>query len=222
MPDIACRVESIDIVPYAATPTLAFKLRVATAAPGEPVAGISLDCQILIEVPRRRHSTSEKERLVELFGDVNRPENPLRTLLWTHASVNVPAFEGECRVDLPVPCSFDFNATATKYFHALETGEVPVCLQFSGTVFFRDAHGRLQIGRIPWSSEAHAALRVAIWRDLRDRYYPDTAWLCLQRPAFERLCDYKRRAGLPSWEYALDRLLDEATPNATARVHGTG
>lgn len=213
MHDIACRVEAIEVVPHAAVPTLAFRLRIldkSSATAGDCVAGIGLQCQILIEAPRRRHSAEEKEQLVELFGDLNRPENPLRTLLWTHASVNVPAFESECTVDLPVPCSFDFNVAATKYFHSLQAGEVPLSLQFSGTVFFRDEEGRLQIGRIPWSSEAQCALPVATWKDLRDRYYPNTAWLCLHRAVFERLCEYKRRSGLPSWEHAVESLLDSA------------
>jgi hypothetical protein len=36
----------------------------------------------------------------------------------------------------------------------------------------------------------------------------------MPRAAFERLVDYKRTAGLPSWEGTFDRLLD-ATEEAT-------
>jgi len=208
MPEIMFHVEAIEIAPHSLTPMLEFKLRLADGAMDEPVAGIILHCQLMIDVPRRHHLEEERRHLVELFGDVPSPESPLRPLLWAHADVNVPAFEHECVVDMPVACSFDFNAAATKYFHALEEGEVPLCLQFSGTVFFRDAEGRLQVGLIPWSAEARCNLGVAIWRHLRDRYYPDMTWLCVQRTAFERLCDYKRTAGLPSWELALDRLLE--------------
>jgi hypothetical protein len=40
-----------------------------------------------------------------------------------------------------------------------------------------------------------------------DEYYPNSAWLALQRDAFERLYEYKVRAGIPTWEQALDRML---------------
>ena len=61
-------------------------------------------------------------------------------------------------VDLPVPCSFDFNVAATKYFYGLEGGEVPLAFLFSGTVFYRDADDFLQMEQIPWSKEAEYRL----------------------------------------------------------------
>jgi len=204
MPEIACRVESIGTVDHAAVPSLKFRIEVRNLAPDHPIAGIDLRCQVLIETPRRAYSTLERHRVVELFGEASRP---MRDLLWTHASVNVPAFDESCTVDLDVACTFDFDVAVAKFFGALEGGDVPLCLQFSGTVFFTDAQGRLQISRIPWSSEARCALPLALWRELRERYYPGIAWLCLSRDSFERLCDYRRSAGLPSWEHALDRLL---------------
>ena len=45
-------------------------------------------------------------------------------------------------VDLPVPCSSDFNLAATKYFAALEEGEIPLCFLFSGTIFYEARRGR--------------------------------------------------------------------------------
>jgi uncharacterized protein DUF6084 len=207
MPEIGCRVESIGTVAHAAVPSLRFRIEVVNLAPHQPVAGIDLRCQVLIETPRRTYSTLERYRVVELFGEASRP---VRDLLWTHASVNVPAFDEMSIVDLDVPCTFDFDVAVAKYFGALEGGDVPLCLQFSGTVFYTDAHGRLQISRIAWSSEARCALPLAVWKELRERYYPGTTWLCLSRDSFERLCDYRRSAGLPSWEHALDRLLAAA------------
>jgi hypothetical protein len=50
----------------------------------------------------------------------------MRSTLWTHSSVLVAPFEGSCLVDLPVPCSFDFNVAATKYFAGLQDGDVPL------------------------------------------------------------------------------------------------
>jgi hypothetical protein len=38
-------------------------------------------------------------------------------------------------------------------------------------------------------------------------YYPNSAWLCLQRDAFDRLYQYKVLHGIPTWEEVLERIL---------------
>jgi hypothetical protein len=120
----------------------------------------------------------------------------------------VPSFAGNTVVDLPVPCSFDFNVAATKYFHALDDGEVPLCLLFSGTIFYTTEDGFLQVSQIPWEKEATFRLPVSVWRDMIELYYPNSAWLCLGRVAFDRLYRFKSREGIPTWEQAIERLLD--------------
>ena len=75
-------------------------------------------------------------------------------MLWTHTSVVVPPLDGERVVDLPVPCSVDFSVAATRYFHALEEGDMPLTLQFSGMVFYRRADDALQVAPIPRHKEA--------------------------------------------------------------------
>jgi hypothetical protein len=45
---------------------------------------------------------------------------------------------------------------------------------------------------------------------MMDLYYPNTAWLCLNRDIFERLYRYKVRLGTPTWEEVLENLLDDA------------
>ena len=59
--------------------------------------------------------------------------------------MTVPSFAGGTTVNLELPCSFDFNLAATKYFHALEAGEIPITVMFSGTVFYAESDGRLQV-----------------------------------------------------------------------------
>ena len=86
------------------------------------------------------------------------------------------------RVDLRV---FDFNVAATKYFYGLEGGEVPLTLLFSGTVFYRDEDGFLQMDQIPWSRETACRLPVAVWRQMMDVYYPGSVWLRVERAAFD-------------------------------------
>ena len=58
----------------------------------------------------------------------------------------VPGFEGSTTVDLQVPCTFDFNVAATKYFEGLSDGDIPLRMMFSGTVFYADEEGALAGG----------------------------------------------------------------------------
>ena len=61
------------------------------------------------------------------------------------------SFAESTAVDLPVPCTFDFNVGATKYFHSIQNSDIPLCFQFSGTIFYRSAEsGALQIEQIGW------------------------------------------------------------------------
>jgi hypothetical protein len=215
MPDLRFAVMDAVAVPHCAAPTLAFRLRVANAA-GDAVHAVALDCQVRIDAQRRRYAPAEKERLVELFGEPGRWSQTLRSLLWTHARVSVPPFQAETEADLHVPCTADFNVLAGKYFSALEPGAtVPVSLLFSGSVFYVGEGGGLQVARIPWSAEAAFDLPVAAWKDVIELYYPNTAWLSLRRDAFDRLYAYRTARGLPTWERALDELLDAAAAEAT-------
>ena len=117
------------------SPLLGFDLRVTNAGP-ERVHTIALRCQIQIEAARRRYDSKDQERLQDLFGEPHRWGQTLRTMLWTQVSVIVPGFMGDMHVELPVPCTFDFNVAAVKYFQGLQDGEIPLCFQFSGTVFY--------------------------------------------------------------------------------------
>jgi Family of unknown function (DUF6084) len=87
-----------------------------------------------------------------------------------------------------------------------------LALLFSGSVFYRDAADRLQIAQIPWTKEVSCRLPIGLWQRLMDQYYPDTTWLRLPRALFDELYRYKRQWALPTFEAALQRLLD--TPRA--------
>jgi uncharacterized protein (DUF697 family) len=210
MPDLSFEVVSAEPIPFAVAPLLAFKLRVTNAVPGESIHTVALRCQIQIEVARRGYSSREQVRLLELFGEPARWGNTLRNMLWNHASAVVPSFSGSTTVDLQVPCTFDFNVAATKYFDGLEGGEIPLCLMFSGTVFYAAGDGPLQVAPISWEKEASFRLPVKTWKEMMDLYYPNSAWLCLRRDVFERLYRYKMRRGIPTWEAALESVLAAA------------
>lgn len=208
MPDLDFKVEGIEVPRYAAAPLLLFKLRVSNAVPGEYIHNVALQCQIQIEAARRRYARGEQEGLLELFGAPDRWSSTLQNLLWAHSSVTIPSFEGSALFDLPVPCTFDFNVAAAKYFYGLEAGEVPVLLLFSGSIFYHGESDALQVSRISWNKEAGFALPVRVWKEMMEYYYPNGAWLCLGKDVFDRLYEYKMQGSFPTWERALQSLLD--------------
>ena len=207
MPELGFNIDGVEVAALAATPTITFKLRVTNGDPGERIQSVALRCQIQFEVTRRRYAAEEQQKLRDLFGEPERWSQTLKNLLWTHVSVNIPPFQDTTVVDVPVPCTFDFNVAATKYFHGLAEGEVPLCVMFSGSVFYSSPSGGMQVSPISWEQEARYRLPVQVWRDMMNAYYPASAWLCLRRDVFERLYDYKVRNGIPTWEEALENML---------------
>jgi hypothetical protein len=206
-PDLDFRIESVAPVPLAATPLLAFRIAVSAASPGQAIYSVALRAQIQIEVTRRQYSEDDQKRLRDLFGAPERWGQTLRNMLWTNAGTTVASFSDATTVDLQVPCTFDFNIAATKYFHSFESGEIPLCFLFSGTVLYDGGDGSPQVAPISWSKEARFRLPVETWREMMDTYYPNSAWLCLRRDVFDRLHQFKVRHGIPTWEAVMERIL---------------
>lgn len=208
MPDLRFQVEDVVPTPNAASPQLSFKLRITNAEP-EPVHSIALRAQVQVEPVRRRYSSEEQQKLKTLFGEPEQWSKSLLPLLWANVNVNVGAFTGSTLIDLPVPCTFDFNVAMTKYIYGLDGGELPTSLLFSGTVFHAGQMA-LQIAQIPWDREASYRVPVRVWREMMDLYYPNGAWIQLRRDVFERLYEFKSHNGLPTWEQTVERMLDLA------------
>lgn len=211
MPNLQLAIESAEVVQYAAAPLLSFKVRITNNPSEEIIHTVALRAQIQIEVARRKYDANEQSRLLDLFGEPDRWGQTLRNMLWTHASVVVPRFTGSVLTDIPVPCSFDFNVAATKYFHGVTDGDLPLCFQFSGTVFYQAEDGPLQVAPVSWDKEAKYKLPGKVWKNLMDVYYPNSAWLALHRDTFEKLYQYKMREGIPTWEEAIERALSALT-----------
>ena len=207
MPDLLFAMEGAETVRFAAIPLLAFKLHITNTPSDELIHTVALRAQIQIEPTRRNYSADEQKRLLDLFGSPDRWGQTLRSLLWTHVNMMVPRFTGSTAVDLQVPCTFDFNIAATKYFHGLSSGDLSLCFQFSGTVFYQAADRTLQVSPISWDKEATFRLPVKVWKGLMDEYYPNSAWLAIQRDTFERLYNFKVREAIPTWEETLERTL---------------
>lgn len=194
--------------PYAVVPQLAFQLRIR-CDDAEQIDAMALRIQLQIE-PRRRHYTDEQERsLFELFGSPEQWGVTLKTLHWAQLSVMVPSFSGSTEIDVPVPCTYDFDVASSKYFHALEDGEIPVTMLFSGTIFKQSASG-FGVALVPWDLEANYRLPAAVWRDTMNAHFPNSAWIRLRKDSFDQLYRFKTDRGLNSWEDALDALMDAA------------
>ena len=206
MPDLSFEVVDAEVVTFAAVPSLLFKLRVENQQ-DEPVRSVALNTQIRISATQRHYEAGEQERLLELFGEPSRWKDTLRSLLWTHTILQVPPFSGSTVVDMPVPCTYDLEVVAAKYFHALQDGEVPLEFLFSGTIFYTGEGGWLQTARISWEKEAEFRLPVRLWKEMMDHYFPNSAWIRLRRDAFDLLYDYKVRRGFPTWEAAVEALV---------------
>jgi hypothetical protein len=203
MPDLQLTIEGAEVAQHAATPLMLFKARLVNQPSDQLIHTVVLKAQIQIEVTRRKYDAKEQASLQDLFGEPERWGQTLRNLLWTHASVVVPRFTGSTLIDIPVPCTFDFNVAATKYFHGLTNGDLPLCFQFSGTVFYQGMEEALQVAKY--------RLPVDVWKHLMDTYYPNSVWLALHKDAFEKLHQFKVREGIPTWEVALEKALNSVS-----------
>jgi hypothetical protein len=210
MPDLDFEVESADVLPYAAVPTILFKLGVRNGVEGEEIDSISLRTQIRIAAAQRSYEQTEQGKLRELFGEPHQWKDTLRSLLWTNTDTIVTRFAGGRVFEMPVTCTYDFDVVGTKYFAALEDGEIPLEFLFSGTVFYRKDGGALQAARISWEKEAQFRLPVRVWREMMDHYFPNSAWLRLPKDTFDRLYAYRSSNALLTWDRTLESLLNKA------------
>jgi len=197
---------------YAVVPSLSLRLRISETT-GKQIAAIALRCQIRIEPVRRRYSAAEAERLTDLFGDTSRWADTLKPLQFTTVSTMVPGFTGSIETDLPVAFTYDLEIGATRYFAGLDTGDVPLLLLFSGTVFAVQ-DGRMQVSQVPWSKEASFPLPVSVWREAVDVHFPDSAWIRMSRHTLDELQRYKSRHALPTWDATVSALLGNAVEHA--------
>jgi hypothetical protein len=206
VPNLNFRVEGAEVLAFAAVPTLLFKLGIENLD-SEPVCAVTLHTQIRIAATQRHYQPEEQARLVDVFGAPQRWADTLKSMLWTHTTVQVPPFSGSTVIDMPVPCTYDLEVVSVKYFHALKGGEVPLVFLFSGTIFYRGEAGMLQIVQISWEKEAQFRLPIGLWQQMMAHYFPNRVWLLLHQDTFDRLLDYKIHRGLPTWDAALERLL---------------
>ncbi|MEJ7691146.1 MAG: DUF6084 family protein [Nocardioidaceae bacterium] len=191
--------------PYTVTPQLTARLRIEEST-GAVIHAIALRCQVRIEPQRRRYSAAEESGLLSLFGGRERWLDTLKPFMWMQCNTMVQGFTNITEVDLPLPCTYDFEVTGSKYMHALSEGTIPLALLFSGTIFTRGVNG-FGVEQVPWDCEASYQLPVSVWQQMIDLNYPQTGWLRLDRDVLGALARYQAAQGLMTWEETLESLL---------------
>ena len=192
--------------PYAASPQLTARLRIEEST-GRRVHAIALRCQVRIEPQRRRYDPAEQEALRGLFGEPERWGETLKAFQWMQANATVQGFTGETETELALPCTYDLEVIGARYLHALDAGDVPLNLLFSGTIFTKGATG-FEVEQVPWACEARWALPVRVWRDMIDAFFPNSGYVRLSSDVLKELAAFRARHDLISWDETVGRLLE--------------
>lgn len=194
--------------PFAAGPSLLFDLRISEEKVRR-VHSVALRTQIRIEPRGRTYSDAEAAKLVDLFGERSRWGESLNPLQLATVGSTVGGFTGETTTSITVPLTYDLDIAATKYFHGLGDGEVPLLMLFSGTVFYAGPDG-VQVGLVSWHEEAAFRLPVATWRAAMDDHYPRSGYIRLGTATLDALSAYRSQHVIPNWDDTIERLLKEA------------
>ena len=210
MPNLKFEIISSAVKPYAIVPTLVFNLQITNETENEEVYAAALKCQVMIEAVKRTYNEETKDKLHELFGEPFRWDETLRSFFWIIVNVPVPRFTGKTVVEVAIPCSEDQALAAGKYFYAVPDGYVPLAFLFSGTLFYKDADGNLQITLIPWEKEAFCKMPANLWQEMMDTHFPNSRWMRVRKDVYDRLVRYKSQSAFPTLENCLESILDEA------------
>jgi hypothetical protein len=202
----AFAVLGVEPVANAATPTLRFHLHVDDPL-GRAVHTIALSTQIQIDPARRTYDRETRERLVELFGAPERWASTTQVFGWAHVDTLVKGFTGATSFALDVPCTYDLEVAASKYFYSLPDGEVPLTFLFNGMVLYAGEHDRLQVAQVPWSCTATWRMPVDAWRRVMAAYYPGGGWVRLDAGTLEALSARKAQRGDHSFDATIRGLL---------------
>jgi hypothetical protein len=193
---------------FAAAPTMVFSMT-ATERSGIEIQSIALSVQVMIDPARRGYDPATRERLAELFGPPASWTPSTQGMAWARIAVVVAAFEGSTSFALDVPCTYDLEVAAAKYFYAVREGDVPLSFHYSGTVFYLAPDGRVQITPVSWSSTAQFGMPIATWRAMIAKHYPGGGWIRLSDETLERLGARRASRGLPSFDAAIAELLSD-------------
>jgi hypothetical protein len=196
----------VEPVAHAAAPTLRFHAHVDDPT-GREIHTIALTTQIQIDPARRSYDADAHARLVELVGPPERWASTTEVLRWAHVSALVPGFTGATSFAIDVPCTYDLEVAASKYFYSLSGGEVPLSFLFNGMVLYSGEGDRLQVAQVPWSCTARWRMPVGAWKDVIAAYYPGGGWVRVHTDTLDALSARKAARGHHSYDSLITELL---------------
>lgn len=197
-------------LPFAAAPTMRFDGAVAEPE-GVEVQSIALTAQVMIDPARRGYDPETRERLAELFGPPASWAPSTSGLAWARVAAAVPGFTGSAAFTMEVPCTYDLEVAAAKYFYAVHDGLVPLSFHFNGNVFYRDEQGRLMVVPVTWSSTAQYSMPIATWRAMIAEHYPGGGWIRVDDETLAALNERRGARGLSSFDACVRELLEQDT-----------
>jgi len=192
---------------HTATPGVRFHLHV-TEPEGRDVYTIALSSQVHIDPARRTYDDEARERLVELFGAPERWGATTHSFQWARIESLVPSFSGSTAFTIEVPCTYDLEVAATKFFHSLPDGEVPLSFHFNGTVLYAGDDDRLQVVLVPWSCSTRWRMPVEVWHRTIAAHYPGGGWIRLGQDTLDALGRRKAERGAHSFDATVRELLE--------------
>lgn len=198
----------MEAVHGALTPTLRFEMHV-TEPEGLEVHTIALSTQVQVEPAKRRYDPETRAKLEELFGAAERWGSTTQNFQWAHVQALVPGFTQSTTFSLDIPCTYDLEIAATKYFYGLADGEVPLAFHFSGMVMYAGAHDRLQIRPVPWSCSARWRMPIAQFKAAMTACYPGGGWIRLAPDTLETLNARRAADGHHSFDALVTALLED-------------
>lgn len=207
MSDVTFSIVDAKAKQLSASPTIAFRLRVTAAA---PVDALVLRAELRIEPQWRTYDPEEQALLGDLFGTPDRWHATLRTFSWADVSLVVPGFSEEIETEIAVPCTYDFDQAATRFFDTLHSGAIPIRFLFSGPIFRSGSTG-FSTERISWSSECAYRMPVSVWHDAMRACYGDDVLIRINLETLEKLRRYRALSGATTWDELLERLMGAPT-----------
>jgi hypothetical protein len=208
VPDPEFAITGVAHLAHAAAPTLVFSGTVADAS-GREIQSLALTVQVMVDPSRRSYDPATRERLAELFGPPATWAPSASGLHLARLTALVPGFTGSAALALEVPCTYDLEVAAAKYFYALPSGVVPMSFHFNGTVYYRGPEGRLQVVPVPWSASARFRMPLAAWRAMIDEHYPGGGWVRLGSETLTALNARRAAHGLPTFDACVAALLED-------------
>lgn len=206
--DPVFQVLTAEPVPHALAPVLRFQLHVSDPD-GRAVHAIALSTQIQVDPARRVYDAATRARLVELFGEPERWGATTHSFEWMRVEGLVPGFTGATSFALDVPCTYDLEVAASKYFYSLPDGEVPLSFHFSGMILYAEEDDRLRVTGVPWACHCRWAMPVEAWKRAIAAHYPGGGWVRLTTDTLDALQRRKAEAGHHTFDACVSELLEQ-------------